>query len=60
MNARSRNKSNSLRAQRRIQINATHPLEKLLLQKPFFDPDERRVVVLHGNHHACLTYDPIP
>jgi chaperone BCS1 len=30
------------------------PLEELLLEKPFLDPGERGIVILHGNHHGRL------
>src|SRR5271169_939053 len=54
------NERNPFRAQRCIQIDAPHSLEKLLIKKPFLDPYEGSIVVLHGDHHGGLLHEPFP
>src|ERR1700704_1378474 len=60
MRPRRRNESNSFIADSRVQINSSNSLQEMLLQKPFLHPEERSVIVVHGDHHGRLTDQPFP
>ena len=44
----------------RVQVEIPDSREKLLLQKPFLDPYECRVVVSDCDDHRGLAHDPVP
>src|SRR5215469_9603305 len=55
-----RNHRYALVAYGRVQVEIPDSREKLLLQKPLFDPHECRVVVRDGDDHRGLAHDPVP
>src|SRR5262249_16441268 len=58
--ARRRNHCDLLVTQCCVEIKMTNSLQNRLLQKPFLDPHECRVIVLHSDHHGGLKDDPVP
>src|SRR6266498_1959183 len=60
MRTRSRDESESLVADRRIQVNPSNSLHKVLYQEPLLHPEERSVVIVDGDHHGGLTDKPFP
>src|SRR5579872_4850642 len=57
---RRRNHRYALVAYGRVQVEVPDSRQKLLLQKPFFDPHERRIVISDCDDHRRLAHDPVP
>src|SRR5579862_3197966 len=54
------NQGQGFSTQGRVQVYASDPSQKVLLQEPLFDPHEGGIIVFNRNHHCSLQDEPLP